>query len=242
MLFFKVTGRYLLKGIFIFMKQIVIYGLCNPETKVIRYIGKSERVKQRYQNHLNETYQTHKTNWIKSLKRKGLKPELIILEKITNESIWQEREREWIKTAGEFGFKLVNSTDGGDGVLNISGEGKKRMLATWKGRKHKPESIEKMRIRSSQQIKTEKSKNKLSKKMAGREITWKDKLQKANRKFDDAKLKLVIEDLNNGMKVIDAAKKYGVHRTTITKIKKGEYKTFKQKTYNYIKPRRYHNF
>lgn len=222
------------------MKQIVIYGLCDPETKVIRYIGKSERVKERLSNHLNDKSQTHKTNWINSLKKKGLKPEIIILEVINDESIWQIREIEWIKLAREIGLSLVNSTDGGDGVLNISGEGKKRMLETWKGRKHKPESIEKMRIRSRNQIKTEESKNKISLIMANREITWKDKLQLSNRKFDDEKLKLIISDLQNGMKVIDAAKKYNVHRTTVSKIKKGEYKNFKQKTRNYVKPRRYH--
>jgi DNA-binding Xre family transcriptional regulator len=134
---------------------------------------------------------------------------------------------------------LVNSTDGGDGVSNISGEGRKRMLETWKGRKHKPESIKKMIMIRKGKKNTEKSKDLVSEKMKGREIKWKDKLVEAKRKFTDSDLKKIKKDLQK-MMVKEVADKYGVHRTTISKIKKGEYKTFKQKTVNYVKPRRYH--
>jgi len=152
---------------------------------------------------------------------------------------WEKAEIRWIFIAKKYGWDLLNGTSGGDGVKNLSEEAKEKMSKTWLGRKHKPESLEKLSLASRGRIKPEKSKDLLSENMKGREIKWKDKLQKANRKFSDEDLIQVVEDLNT-MSGIQVAKKWNVHRTTITKIKKGEYKTFKQKTYNYIKPRRFH--
>ena len=211
--------------------MIHIYGLVDPRTKEIRYIGKSMRVKARFRDHLKDPAKTHKANWIKSLKKLNLIPTLVILEEIADNEDWISREIFWIKTAREKGWNLVNSTDGGDGVLNVSGEGKQRMLATWKGRKHKPETLIKLSKASKGRIKTAEQKSFMREKMVGRKITWTDKLQVALRKFDNSNIPLVLKDLQT-MKVIDVAKKYGVHRTTITKIKLGTYHTFKQKTKN----------
>jgi GIY-YIG catalytic domain len=221
--------------------MVHIYGLAHPITKEIRYIGKSQRVDKRYADHLKDKSKTHKVNWIQSLIRCGLTPELILLEEMPDDGDWIERERFWIADAKGKGWNLVNSTDGGDGVLNLSGDGKRRLLETWKGRKHKPESIEKLKEAMKHRVYQERSKDKLSATMKGRKIEWADKLQVAVRKFDDEKLFLIKSELDNGMKVIDAAKKYGVHRTTVTKIKQGTYKTFVQKTRNSITPRRYMN-
>lgn len=221
--------------------MVYIYALCDPKTNSIRYIGKSIRPKERYTNHLNDNSKTHKVNWINSLKSKGLKPTMIILQTLAENEDWQQAERDWIKRAKENGWNLVNSTDGGDGVLNVSGEGKERMLKAWKGRKHKPETLEKLSASSKGRVKSEKSKLILSEKMVGREITWKDKLKEAVRKFTDDELEKIKSDLSNGMKVKDAATKYNVHRTTMSKIKAGTYHTFQQKTRNYVKPRMYHN-
>jgi len=199
-----------------------IYALADPETKEIRYIGKSFRVKERLMNHLNDSSKTHKTNWIKSILKKGLRPELVILEELSDSEDWQAREIFWIKTAKESGWRLVNSTDGGDGVLNLSGEGKERMLQAWKGRKHKPETLIKLSKASKGRRKTDAQKEAMREKMRGREILWGDKLKVALRKFDDEKIKAVLEDLKT-MLGRDVAKKYGVHRTTISKIKVGKY-------------------
>ena len=222
--------------------MINIYGLAHPITKDIRYIGKSIRTQSRYNDHLKDNSKTHKSNWIQFLIKQGLKPILIILEEIEDCEDWQQKERDWIFKAKKDGWKLVNSTDGGDGVLNLSGDGKRRMLETWKGRKHKPETLLKLSKASKGRIKPLNSKIGMSYQMKGRKIKWKNKLKKAVRKFSNKDLKSVINDLKNGMKGIDVSKKYNVHRTTITKIKKGEYKTFKQKTVNYIKPRLYHTY
>jgi len=224
----------------IYLNMVFIYALIDPFTCKIRYIGKSIRPKERLINQCNEHSNTYRCHWIQSLIKRGKKPVQVILQSLPDESDWQTYERKWIAIAKKYGWKLVNTTDGGDGVLNLTGESKERMLKTWKGRRHKPESIKKMIIASSGKKQSIESKIKRSEKFKGRKITWSDKLQKANRKFSDEKIKNVLENLSNGMTVQSAAEKYGVHRTTISKIKAGTYKTFKQKTTNYIKPRLYH--
>lgn len=221
--------------------MIYIYGLLDPFTFKVRYIGKSIRPKQRLTNQCNEKSKTHRCNWIQNILRCGRKPIQIILQELDDKDDWQKVERRWIFVAKKYGWSLVNTTDGGDGVLNLSGESKMKMIATWKGRKHKPESIEKMRKANIGRKYSFSTSKKHSLQMKKRKITWADKLQKANRKFTDEQLININKELKNGMSVIELALKYNVHRTTISKIKAGTYKTFKQKTVNYVKPRLYHS-
>lgn len=98
-----------------------IYALAHPETKQIRYIGKSNFPKRRLQEHhclyrLNGN--THKNNWIKSLLKQGLRAELLILEEC-EELNWQEREKFWISFYKE---SLVNANEGGAGTFRRSRE------------------------------------------------------------------------------------------------------------------------
>lgn len=214
--------------------MIYIYGLVDPVSKQIRYIGKSIRPKGRYTDHLNDKSKTHKTNWIQSLLKKGLKPELVILEQLNDDENWQEYEKQWIKKGKENGWNLVNSTDGGDGVVNLSEESKQKIISTWKGRKHKPETIELLKIKNRGRKHTDEFKKKMSNIMKGRKITWGDKVSQGTRKFDDDKVKEVKKLLLKGYKVCELAEKYGVHRTTITKIKLDKYcneKLYKKKEF-----------
>lgn len=61
---------------------VYIYGLIDPETKDVRYIGKANNPKVRYRQHIKNKYQNnqHKQGWINALYKKGLRPELSILE------------------------------------------------------------------------------------------------------------------------------------------------------------------
>ncbi len=112
-----------------------IYGLKDPETKLIRYIGKSNDPEKRYRDHLRDKSITYKTYWIKSLAAKGLYPELVILEEVLIEC-WQERECYWITYYREQSIPLTNLTDGGDGVKGVSPseETRRKMSEAHKGR------------------------------------------------------------------------------------------------------------
>ncbi len=92
-----------------------IYGLKDPLTKEIRYIGKSDSPSSRYQNHLSMSaadVNRHKKNWIKSLQQQMMRPELVILERVNDES-WEERERWWIAKGRKDGWPLTNLSEGG---------------------------------------------------------------------------------------------------------------------------------
>lgn len=104
--------------------KIYIYSLCDPETKEVRYIGKTNNVKSRYNNHITSDIKTHCCNWIKSLKNKGFLPEINIIEEVTIDN-WIEREQYWISQYKN----LTNQTIGGEGLSGIraSEETKKLM-------------------------------------------------------------------------------------------------------------------
>lgn len=203
--------------------MVFIYALIDPFTFKVRYIGKTIRLKERLQNQMNERANTYRSHWLQSLKSKKKRPHQVVLQTLTDSDDWQKAEMRWIAVAKKYGWPLVNNTDGGDGVLNLSGESKERMLKTWKGRKHKPETIEKLKIANRGRVHSEAHKQHMSDLMKGRKIEWIDKISIANSKFDTESIAMLKKDLAGGMKVQDAAKKYGVHRTTISKIKLNKY-------------------
>lgn len=205
--------------------MIYIYALSDPDTNEIRYIGKSIRPKERLTNQCNEKVNTYRSHWIQSVLARGKKPIQTILEELPDESNWQEREIAWIAYGREKGWPLTNCTDGGDGVINVSGEGKERMFRTWLGRKHKPETLEKISKSSKGRIQSDESRKKRSLSLKGRIIApdHRKKLSENVRKFTDDMIKDVLSMLEQGYKVKEIAAKYGVHRTTISKIKMGKY-------------------
>jgi hypothetical protein len=111
-----------------------------PETGEVRYIGKSTDPKRRLANHLCETSACHRTHWLRSLAARGLKPVLVTLEVVEGRWPWQEAERWWIARGRALGWRLTNSTSGGDGVPNLSKEARERIATGWRGRNHTSEA------------------------------------------------------------------------------------------------------
>jgi hypothetical protein len=99
------------------MKTTFIYILKCPKTGDIRYVGKSNNPKHRYNAHMrtDNTASCHKINWIQKLLKEGLKPELEILEEVSEEN-WKERERYYISKYREL-YDLTNCKDGGEGLF-----------------------------------------------------------------------------------------------------------------------------
>ena len=94
--------------------DIEIYGLVDPETREIRYIGKANNAKRRYRQHcrLKDQCNGHKDGWIKSLHAKGLEPEMVVLEAV-NDKNWESREKYWIKFGIDNDWPLTNISSGG---------------------------------------------------------------------------------------------------------------------------------
>lgn len=113
--------------------KVFIYGLLCPIKNQIRYIGKTNNIVKRLSSHLRDNRSiTHKTNWIKSLKIKGLKPIIEILDEVS-ECEWQFWEQYYISLYKSWGFRLVNGDNGGLGMGRISEELRKKLSDSHKG-------------------------------------------------------------------------------------------------------------
>lgn len=86
-----------------------IYGLMDPYTFWIRYIGQSDNPKRRYKEHISDDSDTLKCQWIKALHRRGAQPILVILDECTESEV-DSLERWWIKFGMEKKYSLTNST------------------------------------------------------------------------------------------------------------------------------------
>jgi hypothetical protein len=95
-----------------------VYGLKEPDTERIRYVGITKnRLKDRLRQHVGDKNKRHKSNWIKNLKQRGLRPEVELLEDGLSFEQAIKKEVEYIKMFKSFGAKLVNATDGGEGTI-----------------------------------------------------------------------------------------------------------------------------
>lgn len=92
-------------------RKTFIYALRHPKTHHVAYVGKSNYPELRYRQHIHQGRPKVKA-WVAALKKKGLDPELFILQECSID-IWKERERHWIALFRE-NLELLNVTDGGD--------------------------------------------------------------------------------------------------------------------------------
>lgn len=136
------------------MKTVYIYTLADPITQEIRYVGKTRNLLQRRHNHLNSCRDknTYKRNWINKLREQGYLPIMEVLDEVL-ESEWRYWEKFWILQIKSWGFKLVNFTDGGDGLTFGNQTSFKKGDTPWnKGRK-KPKMTKLPRGKSPNSVK-----------------------------------------------------------------------------------------
>lgn len=120
-----------------------VYGLIDPITKELRYIGYSSNYLERYKEHLlpsNLKKKTHKAYWLTSLVKRSLTPQIIILEEAASEADALEKEIELIAYYRYIGCSLTNGTLGGDGRYGFvtSEDVKRKISASMKGKNTKP--------------------------------------------------------------------------------------------------------
>tara|TARA_Y100000310_G_C20700591_1_gene829509 strand:- start:2655 stop:3407 length:753 start_codon:yes stop_codon:yes gene_type:complete len=138
--------------------EFLIYGLADPVSNEIRYIGKSTSGSKRPKEHLHKCkskreFHTYKARWIKKLIRNGLSYKIVILEILcdNDHDLLLRREQDWIKLGREAGWPLTNLSDGGTGMYGLkhSQKTKRKMSLAHKGKPSKlkgrkmPESTKK---------------------------------------------------------------------------------------------------
>lgn len=122
-------------------RSTIIYGLCDPETGELRYVGKtSGTIRKRMVSHVGaarlKTDKRHSLHWIKSILDAGQMPDIFEIEIVPAGGDWQEAEMFWIAMFRSLGARLTNSTLGGDGALGAiaSIETRAKLSAIHKGR------------------------------------------------------------------------------------------------------------
>jgi hypothetical protein len=145
------------------IKKYKIYALCEPCSKIIRYIGLTgDSLKRRYYDHYKCSVNTKKSSWVKSKKIIGLRPKLIIIE--NNLTLHEAKSKEiyYISYYKSLGLNLVNGTSGGDGLFNPSVEVRKKIGDAHRGKKISPEHINVLKKLGMNRIWTKEQREKAS--------------------------------------------------------------------------------
>jgi len=131
-------------------RPVTIYGLQDPTTDELRYIGVTRRsINVRLSEHISDAshpprvYPRHCRNWVLSLLRKGQRPEIFKIE-VVPENAWEDEERFWIGYFRYIGANLTNLADGGLGAYGTKQSDETRALISSKlrGKKRKPHTTE----------------------------------------------------------------------------------------------------
>lgn len=110
-----------------------IYTLAHPETGVIRYVGKANNLAHRFALHIRKDEVTAKSKWIQSLKKKGLMPQMEVLDIVPIQD-WQFWEIYWIAQLKAWGYTLYNGDNGGLGSDRLPDSVKDQISNALKGR------------------------------------------------------------------------------------------------------------
>lgn len=75
--------------------KALVYGLVDPRTNAVRYVGKTLNPRRRMETHLEKPCNARLAVWLGELKFLGLRPEMVAIE-IVPRSHWERAERKWI--------------------------------------------------------------------------------------------------------------------------------------------------
>lgn len=113
-----------------------IYGLVCPVAGCLRYIGKTDNVRERLSDHIKKARypkeKTYRARWIRTLLAQDKKPSAVVLMSVPNSMSWQTVEGFFISTARYFELPITNTACGGEGGWVFSDEVKARHAAACK--------------------------------------------------------------------------------------------------------------
>ena len=117
-----------------------IYALLDPTTNQIKYIGQTNNIERRFNDHLSsslnensDSYNTYKARWIRKLLSNNIKPIIQIVEECENLEQSNLKERFHIEKLTNEGHKLTNSHV--SDVTEVSSDTREKMSNAKKGKK-----------------------------------------------------------------------------------------------------------
>ena len=130
--------------------MIEIYGLFDPDTGELRYVGKAKDSGKRFKRHIDERRLNRPVNlWVRSLIASGKVPALKVLEVVEDDK-WEEAERRLIAEHRKTS-KLLNLADGGAMPGQTEEQRKKAARASNEVQKAKPEAWRKF-VKAKQEM------------------------------------------------------------------------------------------
>lgn len=88
--------------------QHLVYGLADPATHEIRYVGVTANVLQRWRTYMSAHAQCYETrDWLRELRERGMLPEFRVLE-LTDAENADRCERKWIYAMKAQGNRLLH--------------------------------------------------------------------------------------------------------------------------------------
>lgn len=203
---------------------VTIYGLRDPRTLELRYIGKATDPERRFRQHLEQgqlnRYRTQKNSWLKNLLAAGHQP---LLETIAVVEPHQANETEihWIAWYRASGARLTNGTAGGDGGAITDPEARARISATHLGAKRTAETRKKMSVSAKARCAEEKERQRLSSISNNKPpVTAGEANPRA--KLKDAQVRALRTQAAAGAVLADLAVEYGITRASVTQIVTGQ--------------------
>lgn len=126
------------------MEMTKIYGLADPRSGHLRYVGKTARtLSARLRGHIEVRHKSfHNARWIQSLWDRGLRPDIFLIDEVQGSG--SDEERFYIAYFKSIGCALTNATEGGEG-WTPSPEVREKLRAAATGRTHSDATKQKLR-------------------------------------------------------------------------------------------------
>ncbi len=155
------------------IEETFIYGLLDPRTNALRYIGKSNNPEKRLISHNQVFNNTHKECWLQSLHKINLKPVLKIID-IVPKLKWQQYEIFWIAYYKKQGADLTNGNPGGFGGGTYTPEIQEKLRISRTGQKRTGQALQNLReasIKKKGSIRSKEVRQKMSKAKKGKPVS-----------------------------------------------------------------------
>ena len=116
--------------------MMFIYGLVDPRTLLIRYIGQTIQGHRRTRAHRRDPANPYQANWIRQLVSSGLDYQVVVLQRCTHPSQLDDAEVWWIAYGKMSRWPLTNFADGGrvNRGIRPSAETRAKLSAAKRGR------------------------------------------------------------------------------------------------------------
>lgn len=192
-----------------------IYGLHDPVTGELRYIGQTiHSIQRRLQTHLCPSVLAHKkavTCWIQSLLKQGLRPEPRLRAEAFSADELDALEIQHIAEAKLAGHRLLNLTEGGLGPRG------RKLTPEHIQKLRSPEAIAKQRARKIGKKLSDEHKAKISASLVGKDQSHFTRYSgEAHSQFrDDISTGYILKRLGEGAFKAEIARELGVAHTFV---------------------------